>query len=219
LTKKVVILGGEGVGVIAATIVEKYPDLIVEGFLNDVVPVGSMIGKFKKFPVIGKSEDVSKFTDDDDTYAFVGYVGMTQEETVFDKLVQLNIPPEKFINLIDPTAVIPEGFCSIGSGVLMAPLSQLGVDTTISDNCILLGNCFIGHNTTLDRYVSVATNATLGANVHVGKAVHIGSNATIREKVTIGDFSLVGMGSVVLKDVPPHAIVAGNPARVISQKE
>jgi acetyltransferase EpsM len=218
MTKKVVVLGGEGAGIIATTIIEKHSDLQFEGFINDVVPVGSMIGKLKKFPIIGKSEDVLKFIEKDDTFVFVAYIGMTNEKKVFDKLIQMNIPSEKFINLIDPTSVVPEGFCSIGNGVLIAPLAQLSVDTVIADNCILLGNSFIGHNTILQRYVSVSNNATVGANVHVGKAVHIGSNATIREKVTIGDFSLVGMGSVVLKDVPPNSIVAGNPAHVIHQK-
>lgn len=45
--------------------------------------------------------------------------------------------------------------------------------------------------------------------------VWIGSNVTIRAGVKIGTGAVVGMGSIVTKDVPPYAIVAGNPARVI----
>jgi len=211
-------MGGEGVGIIAAMIIAQYPDLQLVGFLNDVAPVGTKIGNYTSYPVLGKSEDVLRFIEPDDTYAFMGFIGMTQEQEVYDKLVGLDIPREKFINLIHPTAIIPEGFCSIGRGVLMAPHSQLSADATLADNCMLMGGAFVGHNTRLDRYVSLATNSVVGANVRVGKAVHIGSNATVREKLTIGDFSLVGMGSVVLKDVPPCSIVAGNPARVITSK-
>jgi len=43
-------------------------------------------------------------------------------------------------------------------------------------------------------------------------------NATIRARVHIGDFSLIGAGSVVTKDVPPNTIVCGNPARVLRER-
>lgn len=49
----------------------------------------------------------------------------------------------------------------------------------------------------------------------VKRRASIGSNATILCGVTIGEGAIVGAGSVVTKDVPPHTIVAGNPARVI----
>jgi acetyltransferase EpsM len=143
---------------------------------------------------------------------------MTNEKAVYEKIIDLKIPENKWINIIDSTAVVPNGYCKIGNGVLFAPLSQLSTDTTISDNCMLLPNSFVGHDSFLDRFAHIATNAVVGANVHVGKAVHIGSNATIREKIKIGDFSLVGAGSVVLQDVPENTIVVGNPARLLGKK-
>ena len=49
----------------------------------------------------------------------------------------------------------------------------------------------------------------------IGNDVWIGQNVLIKPGVTIGNGAVVGMGSVVTKDVPPYAMVAGNPARVI----
>jgi acetyltransferase-like isoleucine patch superfamily enzyme len=49
----------------------------------------------------------------------------------------------------------------------------------------------------------------------VARGASIGANATIVCGVTLGAHSFVGAGSVVLDDVPPHAVVAGNPAREI----
>jgi len=213
--KKILIMGGSGVGMIVSSIIDRLPGMRLLGFLNDVCPVGTMIGKFKKVPIIGTSQDVYRFLKDPDTYLFNGFIGMTHEKKVYEKLISMDVPLEKYINIIDPTAIIPTEYCSIGRGVLMAPLSQLSSDTVVSDNCMLLANSFVGHDSVLDRYVSVATNAVIGGNVYVGKAVHVGSNAVIREKVKIGDFSLIGSGSVVLKDVPPGCIVAGNPAKII----
>lgn len=217
--KKIIVLGGSGIGMIASSIIDKMSNYELLGFINDVEPVGNAIGKYKKIKVIDKTENIQHYLNDQNIYFFNGFVGMTREKEVYDNLLKLGIPKEKYINLIDPTAIVPWDYCSIGQGVLMAPLSQLSSDTTISDNCMLLANTFIGHDTFLEQYVSVATNAVVGANVHIGKSCHIGSNATIREKVKIGDFSLVGMGSVVLNDVPDNAIVAGNPARIIKVKD
>lgn len=216
--KKLVIFGGSGIGMIAASIAEDNQEYEVLGFLNDVIEVGSYIGKYKKFPVIGKSEDYVKYKDMKDCYFCIAYVGMQREKETFSKISELDITPDRYATLIHPTAVIPSGYCKIGNGVIIAPLAQLSPDSTMADNTMLLGNAFLGHDSFMDTFAHVATNGVIGANVHVGKSVHIGSNATVREKVTIGDYSLVGSCSLVLKDVPENSIVVGNPARLLREK-
>lgn len=216
--KKLVILGGNGIGMIAASTANDLGNYVVMGFLNDILPVGTEIGKYNTFKVIGRTDDIEKFLQQEDIYFFIAYVGMQNEKEVYNKISDLKIPMNRFATLIHPTAIIPKGFCSIGSGVLLAPLTQLSPDTTVSDNCILLPNSFLGHDSKMERFSHLATNSVVGANVNIGKAVHVGSNATIIEKIKIGDFSLIGAGSVVLKDIPENCIVVGNPARVLRHK-
>ncbi|HJV31905.1 MAG TPA: NeuD/PglB/VioB family sugar acetyltransferase [Bacillales bacterium] len=213
--QKLVILGGSGIGMIAASIANDLGHFQLLGFLNDVLPIGTMVGKYNKIPVIGNSHGIEKYLSDQDVQFFIAYVGMQNEEEVFNKIQKLNIPSCRFATLIHPSAIIPKGFCKIGNGVMMSPLTQLSPDTTIEDNCILLPNSFVGHDSTLRRFAHVAANAVIGANVDVGRAVHVGTNSTIREKVIIGDFSLIGSGAVVLNDVEPNSIVVGNPARLL----
>ncbi len=55
-------------------------------------------------------------------------------------------------------------------------------------------------------------------NVVIGNDVWIGANAIILPGVNIGDGAVIGAGTVVTKDVPPYAIVGGNPARVIKYR-
>lgn len=215
--KKLVILGGSGIGMIAASIAHDLGYYEVIGFLNDFIDKGQSIGKYKKIPVIGNTQDLDSILKASNADIFIAYVGLKNEKTTFDNIQSLNIPEDRFATLIHPTAIIPKDLCSIGAGVLMAPLSQLSPDTTINNNCILLPNSFVGHDSTLDRFAHIATNSVIGANVHVGRAVHVGSNATIREKVRIGDFSLIGIGAVVLNDVPENSIVIGNPAKVLKR--
>lgn len=217
--KNLIVLGGSGIGMIAISIARELGIYTIGGFLNDIVPVGTLIGKYDKFPVIGTTADLPRFLEDENNVFFIAYVGMQHERTVFEKISALNIPTNRLATLIHPTAILPKGMCKIGNGVLMAPLSQLSPDTTLEDNCIMLPNSFLGHDSTLRRFAHVASNATIGANVIVGKACHVGTNCTIREKVTIGDFSLIGSGSVVLKDVEEGSIVVGNPAKLLRKKE
>lgn len=217
--KNLVILGGSGIGMIAVSIANELGYFNILGFLNDVLPQGTLVGKYNKIPVIGNSHDVPKYLEDENTYFFLAYVGMMHEKEVFEKFESLGIPSHRYATLIHPTAIIPKGFCHIGNGVLMAPLSQLSPDTTIEDNCILLPNSFVGHDSTLKKFAHIATNSVIGANVTVGRGSHIGSNATIKEKVNIGDFSLIGAGAVVLKDIPWNSINVGNPSRVLRIKD
>ncbi|WP_334058722.1 NeuD/PglB/VioB family sugar acetyltransferase [Polaribacter sp. P097] len=216
--KKLIVLGGRGIGMIAASVAQDLGTYEMLGFLNDFVPVGDTVGVYKKHKVIGTSKDVAKFLDDEDIYFFIGYIGMKNEKEVFEKISNLNIPRSRFATLIHPTAIIPRGYCSIGNGVLISPLAQLSPDTTIEDNCILLPNSFLGHDSTMKRFSHITANSVVGGNVTLGRGAHIGTNATIRENVNIGEFAIVGSGSVVLKDVPSNSIFIGNPARLLKRK-
>ena len=216
--KKLIILGGRGIGMIAASVANDLGSYDVLGFLNDYVPVGDSVGKYKKYKVIGKTDDVSNYLKDKDISFFVGYIGMKNEKEIYDKIINLGIPKERFETLIHPTAIIPKQYCNIGNGVLMAPLSQLSPDTTVEDNCILLANSFLGHDSTMKRFSHITTNSVIGGNVTVGFGSTVGSNATIRENINIGDFSIVGSGSVVLTDVPNNSIFVGNPAKLLKHK-
>lgn len=86
----------------------------------------------------------------------------------------------------------------------------------------------IGDNTTISARVDIlvhdgATKRSVGysrvAPVTIGSNVYIGARSVILPGVTIGDGAVVGAGSVVTREVPPGAVVAGNPARVIGDAE
>jgi putative colanic acid biosynthesis acetyltransferase WcaB len=62
-------------------------------------------------------------------------------------------------------------------------------------------------------------NGEQGPSPVIGDNVEIGSNVVIIGDISIGDGAIVGAGSVVTKDVPAHAVVVGNPARIIKFKD
>lgn len=75
---------------------------------------------------------------------------------------------------------------------------------------------FIGPNATFsnDKYPFSKTHNRPPARTLLEKGASIGANATLLPGITIGQSAMVGAGSVVTRDVPPYAIVTGNPARI-----
>jgi UDP-2-acetamido-3-amino-2,3-dideoxy-glucuronate N-acetyltransferase len=109
----------------------------------------------------------------------------------------------------------------IGSHVKINAFVYICTGVTIEDMCMIsAGTVF-----TNDRFprsmnkeltgleTSEPTDETLHMTVKRGST--IGANATIGPGVTLGEFSMVGMGSVVTRNVPPHGLVVGNPAALI----
>ncbi len=113
--------------------------------------------------------------------------------------------------------------------VSIAPTVKLGKDVKLSKFINLYG-CEIGDETKIGAFVEIQKNARVGRRCKISshtfiywkvektlvqKGASIGSGATILSRVTIGENAIVGAGSVVTKDVPANAIVAGNPAKFL----
>jgi acetyltransferase-like isoleucine patch superfamily enzyme len=119
----------------------------------------------------------------------------------------------------------------IGHDVSIGTLSVVEHHVTIADHVrihtqafvpefsVLEEGCWLGPNVVLTnaKYpLSPGVKDQLAGPV-IGRRAKIGANVTILPGVVVGEDALVGAGSVVVRDVPPGAVVAGNPARVIGQ--
>lgn len=120
-------------------------------------------------------------------------------------------------------------FVEIQKGARIGKQVKISSHAFICEGVTIEDGVFIGHGVMFinDKYPR-ATNE-LGVPqteadwkvvpTLVQRGASIGSNATILCGVTIGAEAIVGAGSVVTRDVPPRAIVAGNPARILRQAE
>ncbi len=86
---------------------------------------------------------------------------------------------------------------------------------TIGDQCAIGRNVMIMDFDAHDIYYNDGSKNQITKPIVIEDHVWIGAGATILKGVRLGKGSIVGAGSVVTKDVPPNAIVAGNPAKVI----
>ena len=139
-----------------------------------------------------------------------------------------NVRLAKFINLYgctigDETKI--GAFVEIQKNAVIGRRCKISSHTFICEGVSIEGNVFVGHGVTFvnDSYPR-ATNreGALQSEADwkveptvVKKGESIGSGVTLLSSITIGENAMVGAGSVVTRNVPQNAVVAGNPARII----
>jgi acetyltransferase EpsM len=88
-------------------------------------------------------------------------------------------------------------------------------NTRIGNHAFVLCNVYIGHDCVIQDYATITNSAAISGFCEVEEGCYVGSNSSIRERTVVGKWSLVGLGSVVLENVPPFSVVVGNPSRIL----
>ena len=148
------------------------------------------------------------------------------ETAIIDKPVNIGNKTKIWhFSHVQSGAIIGEG-CSLGQNVNIGNNVKIGSHVKVQNNVsiyegveledyVFCGPSMVFTNVKVPRSEFPQRGSSYYSKTLVKKSASIGANATIVCGVTIGEYSMVGSGAVVTKDVPPYHLVVGNPARVI----
>jgi acetyltransferase-like isoleucine patch superfamily enzyme len=117
----------------------------------------------------------------------------------------------------------------IGDNLRIWSNSIIDYGCIIADNVKIHSNVYIAQFTVIEDGVFLAPGVTLANDIHPGcpdaaecmqgprikKGAQIGINCCVLPRVTVGEYSVIGSGSVVTKDIPARVVAYGNPAQII----
>ncbi len=213
--EKVVIVGAGGFGREVIEIfkdqnkIKKHWDII--GFIDETP---SLQGKtINNYPILGGLEWIEINRKN------VGYIVAIGDPKGREKIIErLESMGVYFVNAIHPTVVMSESV-KLGIGVIICAGTILTVNISIGNHVIININSTIGHDVVIDDYCSIMPNVTISGNDKLCTGVYTGTGAILIEKISIGEWTTIGAGSVVLKNIPKNVVAVGIPANVIKTLE
>lgn len=123
-----------------------------------------------------------------------------------------------FATLIHPS-VVRSRHVDIGEGVTIAAGNILTANIALGNFVLLNLACTVGHDCVLGSYCTIAPGVNISGNVRIGTGCDIGTGSSIVQGVGIGEWSIVGAGAAVSKDLPANCTAVGVPAKPIKQRD
>lgn len=214
--KDLIIIGAGGLGRETIWMAERInavkPEWNILGFIDDKPSYkGKIIDGYR---VLGNSADVATYPD---AY-YVCAVGSARiRKSAVEKI--LKIAPVKFATLIDPACVWCNSRATIGEGCIICAHTYITVDTKIGNHVYFGADGTIGHDARVDDFVTCYPGVNVSGTTHISPCCEIGAGSQVIQGVSIGEKTIVGAGSVVIRDLPANCTAVGAPAKPIKFHE
>lgn len=210
--KDLIIFGASGFGREVAWLVERInkvsPTWNLIGFMDDNEAIhGTEINGYR---VLGGTSAVGDYPN---AY-FVCAVGASKvREKIVDNMKAIS-PNLRFATVIDPSVEMSD-LVTIGEGTIICAHTIITVNIQIGSHVIINLDCTIGHDAILHDFVTLYPSVNVSGMTEVGRCSELGTGMQIIQGKTVGEYSIVGAGAVVVKDIPPKCTAVGSPAKPI----
>jgi sugar O-acyltransferase (sialic acid O-acetyltransferase NeuD family) len=206
IEKKLIVFGAGGHGKVVATIAAKAGFLLA-GFADDddALHGTNTLG----LPVLGGMEWLYDMPPE--TYAIALAVGNNfTRMAIAQSLISRHI---EVATICSPSAMIAPS-ARIGQGTVIMPSVVVNPDAMIGEGAILNTGAIVEHDVMIGHYAHISPNAALGGGASIGDLAHIAMSATVLPLRRIGSRSVLGAGSVAVRDIPEDVVAFGSPARI-----
>ncbi len=183
----------------------------VIGFLDDDVTPGERV--LGRLPVLGGVDWLSNHK----RVAVVCAIGAPEVRAEVVTRMQIEFDAA-FCNAIHPST-IKSPFVEMGEGVVIPAGCILTNNITIGNHVHLNIDTTVGHDVEIEDFVTVSPGVHISGRVIIETGAYVGTGANIIDRKYIGEWSIVGAGATVVKDVPANTTVVGSPAKVIKTRE
>jgi sugar O-acyltransferase (sialic acid O-acetyltransferase NeuD family) len=177
-------------------------------FYDDVTP-NAPTTLFGRFPILRTPEEVIAHFSQDNRFV----LGLGGTETRFSIAQKFKALGGDLVSVVASSAVIGSFGVVLGAGLNVMQHALISNNTKIGEGTLINAGAGVHHDTVLGRYCVVSPGARVLGRCQLGDFCHIGANATVLPDVCIGAYATVGAGAVVTRNVAPHAVVVGVPAR------
>ena len=214
MSKKVVIIGGEGNGGVIASAIEdnrnRYGDMEweVAGFLNDFEQ------QVDGFPVIGKLEDLPRLIETTDYYFSWAIHLVGRNYKTAEMFEKANVPENRLATIVHKSAFIGKG-ATLCPGAFVMYNCYIGPNAHIGKCSLVMANCSIGHDTYIDDICHCSVGAIMTGYSKLKYCSDLAVGATLIAYKVVGKFSMVAANALGTHDVPEGEIWAGAPAKLL----
>lgn len=216
MSKKVVIIGGEGNGGVIASCIEdnrnRFGDMEWEvvGFVNDFET------EVNGYPVVGKISDIPELLKNPNYYFIWGMHLVGHNYKTAEIFKEASIPADRFATIVHKSAFIGEGVV-LEPGVFIMCNCYIGPFTHIGQCSLIMANCSIGHNIKIDKLCHCSVGAVMTGYSELGFCSDMAVASTIIAYKKVGQYSMVAANALATHDVPEGEIWAGCPAKLLKK--
>ena len=207
-----VIIGAKGLAKELLQIVEDSNDAKNLVFFDDI-NLDEPILLYNKYPVLRTEQEVINHFRSDNRF-ILGLGSPKLRGKLYKRFKAIG---GELYNLIDKTTTIGS-YVTLGEGLTLMSGVKVSNGVKIGKGLLAYYDSIITHDVEIGDFVELSPGCKLLGHVKIGDQVHVGSGAIILPRLQIGEGAIIGAGAVVTKDVEPHTVVVGNPAKVLKKE-
>jgi sugar O-acyltransferase (sialic acid O-acetyltransferase NeuD family) len=213
--RNILVIGSSGHARVIIDAIERQDQFRIAGVIDTFKPVGhSCLG----YRVLGDELRLPDIIRGHNIHGGVIAIGDNWVRHQVADRIRCAVPGFEFMTVIHPSAQVAHS-ARVAAGTVVMPGAIISANADVGEFCIVNTKASLDHDGVMGAFSSFAPAVTAGGEVTVKPFAAVLLGANIIHTISIGEHSVVGAGSLVLRDVPDRVVAYGLPARVIRARQ